>query len=128
MGRCTPEALGHGGEDIRGAHARLAEAAHVEVTHRGNLRRAAGEEHRVGVLRLGMAGEQALGALVQLVELPRAGEEPEEESPSFAATVEEPKKERTPQWDQAELLRRTFALDVLACARCGGRLRGCWRT
>jgi hypothetical protein len=30
-------------------------------------------------------------------------------------------KERTPRVDWAELLRRTFDFDVLACARCGGR-------
>ncbi|WNG44525.1 ATP-dependent helicase HrpA [Archangium minus] len=33
----------------------------------------------------------------------------------------EPKKERTPRLDWAGLLRRTFALDVFACSRCGGR-------
>ncbi len=37
--------------------------------------------------------------------------------------MEEPRKERTPRLDQAGLLRRTFALDVLACLRCGGRRR-----
>ena len=60
-----------------------------------------------------------------MVELPQAGAEPglEEESPAFAATVEEPRKERTPRLDQAGLLRRTFALDVFACLRCGGRRR-----
>jgi hypothetical protein len=58
--------------------------------------------------------------------LPQAGAEPglEEESPAFAATVEEPRKERTPRLDWAGLLRRTFALEVLACLRCGGRLKG----
>ncbi|EPX61523.1 ATP-dependent helicase HrpA [Cystobacter fuscus DSM 2262] len=39
----------------------------------------------------------------------------------MAVTVEEPKKERTPRLDWAGLLRRTFALDVFACASCGGR-------
>ena len=48
----------------------------------------------------------------------------EEESPAFAATVEEPRKERTPRLDWAGLLKRTFALDVFACLRCGGRLKG----
>ncbi|NPC49343.1 hypothetical protein D7X99_08470 [Corallococcus sp. AB032C] len=44
--------------------------------------------------------------------LPQAGAEPglEEESPAQAATVE-----RTPRLDWAGLVRRTFALDVLAC-------------
>ncbi|PTL74991.1 ATP-dependent helicase HrpA [Vitiosangium sp. GDMCC 1.1324] len=41
----------------------------------------------------------------------------------MAATVEEPRKEHTPRLDQAGLLRRTFALDVFACLRCGGRRR-----
>ncbi|RKH62709.1 hypothetical protein D7V93_09800 [Corallococcus llansteffanensis] len=46
--------------------------------------------------------------------LPQAGAEPglEEESPAFAATVEEPRKERTPCLDQAGLLKRTFALEL----------------
>jgi hypothetical protein len=59
-------------------------------------------------------------------QLPQAGAEQglEEESPAFAATVEEPRKERTPRLDCAGLLRRTFALDVFACLRCGGRLKG----
>jgi hypothetical protein len=57
--------------------------------------------------------------------LPQAGAEPglEEESPAFAATVEEPRKERTPRLDWAGLLKRTFALDVFACLRCGSRRR-----
>ena len=33
-------------------------------------------------------------------------------------------KERTPRLDWAGLLKRTFALDVFACLRCGGRLKG----
>jgi len=39
----------------------------------------------------------------------------EEESPAFAATEEEPRKERTPRLDWAGLLKRSFALDVFAC-------------
>jgi hypothetical protein len=35
----------------------------------------------------------------------------------------EQKKERTPRLSWAGLPRRTFALDVLACAGCGGRRR-----
>ncbi|WNG51970.1 hypothetical protein F0U60_53580 [Archangium minus] len=52
---------------------------------------------------------------VVLAPMSQAGEEPglEEESPAFAVTVEEPRKERTPRMDWAGLLRRTFALDVL---------------
>jgi hypothetical protein len=63
--------------------------------------------------------------LAEAPELPQAGAEPglEEESPVFAATVEEPRKERTPHLDWAGLLRRTFAVDVFACVRCGGRRR-----
>ena len=58
-----------------------------------------------------------------MILLPQAGAEPEpeEERPSMAVTVEEPKKERTPRLDWAGLLGRTFALDVFACASCGGR-------
>lgn len=36
-----------------------------------------------------------------------------------AATWKEPRRERTPRVDQAELLRRTFAVEVFACVRCG---------
>ncbi|WP_245769058.1 transposase [Stigmatella aurantiaca] len=70
-------------------------------------------------------GVFAPGAKVRPVLLPQTGAEPglEEESPAFAATVEEPRKERTPRLDWAGLLKRTFALDVFACLRCGGRLR-----
>ncbi len=69
-------------------------------------------------------GVFASGVKVRPFLLPQAGEEPglEEESPAFAATVEEPRKERTPRLDWAGL-RRTFALDVFACLRCGGRRR-----
>ncbi|MFY0570051.1 transposase [Archangium lansingense] len=68
-------------------------------------------------------GVFAPGAKLRPFLVPQAGAkpEPEKESPSFAAKVEEPKKERTPRLDQAGLLRRTFALDVFSCVRCGGR-------
>ncbi|RKH21548.1 hypothetical protein D7Y13_22400 [Corallococcus praedator] len=59
------------------------------------------------------------GLLLHANTLPEAGAEPglEEESPAFAATVEEPRKERIPRLDWAGLLKRTFALDVFACVR-----------
>ncbi|WP_245768692.1 transposase [Stigmatella aurantiaca] len=71
-------------------------------------------------------GVFAPGAKVRPFLLPQTGAEPglEEESPAFGATVEEPRKERTPRLDWAGLLRRTFALEVFACLRCGGRLKG----
>ena len=55
--------------------------------------------------------------------LPQAGTEagPQKESLCLAATVEEPRKQRMARVDWAGLLRRTFALDVFACPRCGGR-------
>jgi hypothetical protein len=40
-----------------------------------------------------------------------------------AVVSKEPKKQRTPRVDWAQLLRRTFALDVFTCAGCGGRRR-----
>jgi hypothetical protein len=40
-----------------------------------------------------------------------------------AAVRKAPKKERMPRVDWAKLLRRTFALDIFVCARCGGRRR-----
>jgi hypothetical protein len=57
--------------------------------------------------------------------LPQAGTKagPQKESLSLAATVEEPRKQRTPRVDWAGLLRRTFALDVFACPGCGARRR-----
>ena len=39
----------------------------------------------------------------------------------MAATVEEPRKQRRARVAGAGLPRRTFALDVVACPRCGGR-------
>ena len=48
---------------------------------------------------------------------------PQEVNPCLAPRVEEPKKRRPPLLDWAGLLRGTFALDIFACARCGGRLR-----
>ncbi|WP_233262307.1 hypothetical protein [Vitiosangium sp. GDMCC 1.1324] len=55
----------------------------------------------------------------------QAGREagPQKESLCLAATVEEPRNQRTARVDWAGLLRRTFALDVFTCARCGGRRR-----
>jgi len=68
-------------------------------------------------------GVFAPGAKLRPFLLPQEKAEPEKKSPSFAATVEEPKKECTPRLDWAGLLRRTFALDVWACVRCGDRRR-----
>jgi hypothetical protein len=74
---------------------------------------------------------RAVGALpiinhfLVLLGLPQAGTEagPQKQSLCLAATVEKPMKEKTPRVDWAELLSRTFALDVFACVRCGGRRR-----
>ena len=41
----------------------------------------------------------------------------------LAAASKELLKERTPRVNGAELLRKTFDLDVFACVRCGGRRR-----
>jgi hypothetical protein len=73
-----------------------------------------------------MRGEKPAARHMLDTVFPQAGAEPglEEESPGFAATVKEPRKERTRRLDWAGLLRRTFALDVFACLRCGGRLEG----
>jgi hypothetical protein len=65
---------------------------------------------------------RARGSLPPGVSLPQAGEEGASEA-SQAGVSKEPKKERTPRVDWAELLRRTFAFDVFACMRCGGRRR-----
>jgi hypothetical protein len=47
--------------------------------------------------------------------------EQEASAPPEAAAKAETKKERTPRLDWAGLLRKSFALDVFACGRCGGR-------
>jgi hypothetical protein len=49
----------------------------------------------------------------------------EASSPSEQAAESEPKPHRhgCRYWPWSELMRRTFSLDVLACPRCGGRLR-----
>ncbi len=57
---------------------------------------------------------------------PQASAEPkpqEANPPPEAAAKAEPKKDRTSRLDWAGLLRHTFALDVFACLRCGGRRR-----
>ena len=58
-----------------------------------------------------------------LLLLPQAGEE-EARAGKEAAARTERMKQRTPREDWAELLRRTFDFDELACVRCGGRLEG----
>ncbi|WP_227027145.1 transposase [Corallococcus soli] len=71
-------------------------------------------------------GVFAPGAKLRPFLLPQAEAEakPEEASePPLAATGQEPTQERTPRLDWAGLLRRSFALDVFACGRCGGRRR-----
>ena len=58
--------------------------------------------------------------------LPLTEAEPKEKeasAPPEAAAKAEAKKEHMPRLDWAGLLRRTFVLDVLACAGCGGRLK-----
>jgi hypothetical protein len=54
---------------------------------------------------------------------PPAGEE-EARAGKEAAARTEGMKQRTRREDRAELLSRTFDLDVLACVRSGGRLKG----
>ncbi|WP_244237769.1 hypothetical protein, partial [Corallococcus llansteffanensis] len=58
--------------------------------------------------------------------LPQAWAEPKPEEasePPEAGARQEPTQEGTPQLDGAGLLRRSFALDVFGCGRCGGRRR-----
>jgi Putative transposase/Transposase zinc-binding domain len=71
-------------------------------------------------------GVFAPGAKLRPFLLPQAVAEPKPEKasePPEAATRLEPPQERTPRLDWAGLLRRSFALDVFACGRCGGRRR-----
>jgi hypothetical protein len=65
-------------------------------------------------------GAFAPGSKLRPFLVPQAGEEGGSVA-SQAAVSKEPKKERVPRVDWAELLRRRFALDVFTCAWCGGK-------
>jgi hypothetical protein len=67
-------------------------------------------------------GVFAPGAKLRPFLLPQAGAEETSVAPQAAAS-KEPMKQKTPRVNWAELLRRTFAIDVFACVRCGGRRR-----
>ncbi len=70
------------------------------------------------------ASRHALTAETPAISVPLTEAEPKEKEASAlpeAAAKAEAKKERTPRLDWAGLLRRTFALDVFACVRCGGK-------
>ncbi|RKH09830.1 hypothetical protein D7X74_28795 [Corallococcus sp. CA047B] len=61
------------------------------------------------------------------VKFPQAEAKPKPEEasePPLVATRQEPTQERTSRLDGAGLLRRSFALDVFARSRSGGRLEG----
>ncbi len=66
-------------------------------------------------------GVFAPGAKLRPFLVPQAGEKAS--VALEAATRKEPRRGRTPRVDQAELLRRTFAVEVFACMNCGGRRR-----
>nr|WP_233262310.1 transposase [Vitiosangium sp. GDMCC 1.1324] len=66
----------------------------------------------------------APGAKLRPFLVPQAGAGAEEASVAPEAVArQEARKERPARVDWAGLLRRTFVLDVFACARCGGRRR-----
>ena len=67
-------------------------------------------------------GVFAPGARLRPFLVPQAGEEEASVAPQAVAR-QETRKERTARVDWAGLLRRTFAVEVLACVRCGGRRR-----
>ncbi|WP_245591669.1 transposase [Cystobacter fuscus] len=67
-------------------------------------------------------GVFAPGARLRPFQVPQAGEEEASVAPQAAAR-QETRKERRARVDWAGLLRRTFAVEVLACERCGGRRR-----
>ena len=50
-----------------------------------------------------------------------------EESPAFAATVEEPRKESTPRLDWAGLLKRTESPGCVRVLEVWRQAEGCWR-
>ena len=66
-------------------------------------------------------GVFAPGAQLRPFLVPQAGEKAS--VALEAATRKDPRRERTPRVDWAELLRRTFSVEVFACVRCGGRRR-----
>lgn len=66
-------------------------------------------------------GQEAHG-LLRARALPQAGAQEASVGLEAAASTE-PMKEETPRVDWAELLSRTFDVDVFACMRCGGRRR-----
>ncbi|WP_164002973.1 transposase [Pyxidicoccus caerfyrddinensis] len=67
-------------------------------------------------------GVFAPGAKLRPFLVPQAGAQ-EASAGLEAAARKERMKERTPRVDWAELLSRTFDVDVFACMRCGGRRR-----
>ncbi len=67
-------------------------------------------------------GVFAPGARPRPFLVPQAGEEEASVAPQAVAR-QETRKERTGRGDWAGLRRRTFAVEVLACVRCGGRRR-----
>jgi hypothetical protein len=69
------------------------------------------------VYRLPQAGEEE-----RSVTRPQVGAEEASVAPEAGARQER-RKERTPPVDWAGRLRRTFAVDVFTCIRCGGRRR-----
>ena len=55
---------------------------------------------------------------------PRAGDTPGQSGPGEVdATTADADRQRARGWLWADLMRRTFGFDVLACPRCDGRLR-----
>ncbi|WP_395856084.1 transposase [Cystobacter fuscus] len=67
-------------------------------------------------------GVFAPGARLRPFQVPQAGEEEGRVAPQAAAR-QETRKERRGRVDWAGRLRRSFAVEVLACERCGGRRR-----
>jgi hypothetical protein len=72
-------------------------------------------------------GVFAPGAKLRPFLVPQAGGEEASVAPEAAAS-KEPKKERTPRVDWAQLLRRTFGFSTSSLARGVGAGGGCWRT
>jgi hypothetical protein len=65
------------------------------------------------------AGSKLRSRIVPVREEAPSSEEPE----SVAESERKPHHRGCRYWSWSELLKRTFALDVLSCAGCGGRLR-----
>jgi hypothetical protein len=100
--------------DMRRAAARLRAQRPRAVPHRGSL--APGDPSGAPQVDPAVTIEGQPSALAP--SSPGAGP-----APVSALAADDPLPPARPAWSWPDLLRHTFAVDVLACPRCGGRMR-----